>query len=36
MLGTTMLFALISLIGLGVGTWIDAAATAIPAGRSPC
>lgn len=35
MLGTALLFALVLLIGLGVGTWIDAAATAIPAGRSP-
>ena len=35
MLATIALFALVVVIGLCVGTWIDAAATAIPAGRSP-
>lgn len=35
MLGTVLPFALVLIVGLGVGTWIDAAATAIPAGRSP-
>src|SRR6478672_9913503 len=35
MLSTVLLFALVVAIGLCVGTWIDAAAAAIPAHRSP-
>ena len=35
MLSTVLLFALVIVIGLCVGTWIDAAAVAIPAHRSP-
>jgi len=35
MLTTIALFVLVTLLGLVVGSWIDHAATAIPAGRSP-
>lgn len=34
MLATPALYILVALLGLGVGTWIDHAAAAIPAGRS--